>query len=139
MTKYSIEAGEIMMGVWEATAPDEALDLYAKDAGYLNYADLLDRVPDGADETVHELVVDPNIPSDITQYLIRRYALDGPECVRYTDVAEYGPGALPQGRALPEGALECYGIIPNSIYWGWFYVGTGDDVREAMAQDRSES
>jgi hypothetical protein len=124
MPKYSIEAGEIMMGVWEATTPDEALDLYAQDAGYRDYADLLVRVPDGQNEAARELEVDPDIPADIAGYLVHRYALDGPECVRYTEVAGYGPGAL-----------ECYGIIPNSIYWGWFYVGTEDDVREDMAQE----
>jgi hypothetical protein len=40
------------MGVYEGDDEDAVLDAYARDAGYADYADLLDSVPDASPEDV---------------------------------------------------------------------------------------
>ncbi len=43
--KYQVTANNIEMGVFEADSEDEVLDVYARDACYQDFQDLLDRVP----------------------------------------------------------------------------------------------
>jgi hypothetical protein len=57
------------------------------------------------------------IKESIVNHLIKRYDLDGPECVRYLDSPDYD-----------EGAIECYGRMPNSDQIGWFFVGYEDEI-----------
>lgn len=50
LTAYRIHASASgrLFGIFLAKTEDEALDAYAKDAGYVDFADLLDRVPDSS-------------------------------------------------------------------------------------------
>ena len=45
MTKWIIEACDLVMGAWEAETKEEALDAYARDAGYDSFEDLSKHVP----------------------------------------------------------------------------------------------
>mgnify|MGYP003572371226 CR=1 len=49
--------------------------------------------------------------------LISRFYLTGPEDIRY--MAEPG---------YDEGAIECYGRMPNSAETGWFFAGYESDM-----------
>ena len=45
MSKYKIISNGEVMGIYNGKDEDEALDNFAKDAGYKNYKDLLKNVP----------------------------------------------------------------------------------------------
>lgn len=42
-TTYKIEAGSIEMGTYKGADEQDALEAYAKDAGYKSYADLVEQ------------------------------------------------------------------------------------------------
>ena len=45
MKNWIIEAGNIILGVWEAETKEEALDRVARDAGYESFEELQNEVP----------------------------------------------------------------------------------------------
>jgi len=45
MKKWIIEAGDVIMGIWTAEEAEEALDAYAKEAGYESFESLQKEVP----------------------------------------------------------------------------------------------
>jgi hypothetical protein len=55
--------------------------------------------------------------AEFVEYLIDRYKLDGPDDVRYIDDPDYR-----------DGAIECKGVMPNSIESGWFFAGYEDEL-----------
>lgn len=56
MATFSISANDTDMGEYTAASAAEALDKYARDAGYKDYADVVAQV--GDDATAHEINVD---------------------------------------------------------------------------------
>ncbi len=54
--KYRIESkvSGLVFGVWEAASKEEALDEYARDAGYDDYADLREQIPDHEDDPEYD-------------------------------------------------------------------------------------
>lgn len=53
MATYTIEAGDLIMGDYEGESPEQALDAYARDAGYASYDKLVAEV--GGTATATEL------------------------------------------------------------------------------------
>ena len=52
MSKYKIISNGEVMGIYNGKDEDEALDNYAKDAGYKDFKDLLKNVPGSTKEEV---------------------------------------------------------------------------------------
>ncbi|MGA1869372.1 MAG: hypothetical protein ACMUJM_12600 [bacterium] len=54
--RFTVYAYGLYVGTYEGQSKEEALDIYAQDAGYKDYADLLARIPGGTeDEKVREV------------------------------------------------------------------------------------
>lgn len=51
-TRFQITANGMDMGMYEAPDEDAALDAYAQDAGYSDYADMTGRLPGAASDDV---------------------------------------------------------------------------------------
>lgn len=75
--KYMIENREsgAMLGTYEAETEDQALDKMAQDAGYKDYSDLLDNVPDSSKD---ELMITGLDAETITEYVMKNIDTDSP-------------------------------------------------------------
>lgn len=59
MTKtFEITANETLMGEYEGADENAAIDAYARDAGYADFADLLENVPGSTREEVEAFEID---------------------------------------------------------------------------------
>ena len=59
----------------------------------------------------------------LVNYLVEKYGLDGPDCVRYLDDPDY-----------KDGAVECYGEAPNSNETCWFFAGWENELLAELAR-----
>lgn len=58
MTTYEITANDVVMGEYKGATPTAALDSYARDSGYENFADLLESVPGSTREELDVCEID---------------------------------------------------------------------------------